>query len=140
MQTVAATIAARKSKSGKGEWFSEPHWPPFNVVIPDIPRPYMGWRSGMIGIEAEGVDGELARYFGVKEGVLVRAVIKGSPAEKAGLKAGDVITKVDGNGVGGPRELTKEIRSREDNKAIPITVMRDRTEMGVTIEVRKSRQ
>ena len=53
----------------------------------------MGLRSPMLGVEAESIDGQLAQYFGVSDGVLVRTVMKGSAAEKAGVKAGDVIVK-----------------------------------------------
>ena len=55
----------------------------------------MSWRSSVAGIEAESLDSQLAEYFGVKEGVLVRSVVRGSAAEKSGLRAGDVIVKVD---------------------------------------------
>jgi Trypsin-like serine proteases, typically periplasmic, contain C-terminal PDZ domain len=61
--------------------------------MPDMPRPYMSWRSSMLGIEAESLDSQLAQYFGVKQGVLVRSVVRGSAAEKAGFRAGDVILK-----------------------------------------------
>jgi serine protease Do len=100
---------------------------------PDLPRPYMGLRSGMIGIEAEGLEGQLAQYFGVKEGVLVRAVLKGSPAEKAGLKAGDVIIKADATGVESPKDLTNAVRSRGNKKSVPLTLMREKKEMSLVV-------
>ena len=50
--------------------------------------------SHALGVEAEPLNSQLAEYFGVKEGVLVRSVMKGTAAEKAGIKAGDVITRV----------------------------------------------
>src|SRR5690606_24974313 len=52
-------------------------------VTHDIPRATMSWRSGMLGIEAESLMGGLAEYFGVKEGVLVRAVGEDTVAQKA---------------------------------------------------------
>ena len=55
------------------------------ISIPDVPRAFMSWRSSIVGIEAESLDSQLAEYFGVKEGVLVRSVVRGSSAEKAGL-------------------------------------------------------
>jgi len=42
--------------------------------------------SRALGVESESLSSQLAEYFGVKEGVLVRSVARGSPAEKAGLK------------------------------------------------------
>ena len=64
-----------------------------------FPRAFMSWRSSIVGIEAESLDSQLAEYFGVKEGVLVRSVVRGSAAEKSGLRAGDVIVKIDDNRV-----------------------------------------
>ena len=56
--------------------------------VPDIPRPYIAVQSGGLGVEAESLTGQLAEYFGVKDGVLVRSVLKDSVAEKAGLHPG----------------------------------------------------
>jgi serine protease Do len=63
--------------------------PPMEMTMPDIPKAMMSWRSTMLGVEGESLgNSQLAEYFGVKEGVLVRSVIKGTSAEKAGIKAG----------------------------------------------------
>ena len=56
--------------------------------------------SGYLGVQIQRLDGQLADYFGAKDGgVLVTEVIEGSPAEKAGMKAGDVILSVAGEEV-----------------------------------------
>jgi S1-C subfamily serine protease len=55
-------------------------------------------------------------YFGVKEGVLVRSVLDNTAAQKAGIKAGDVITKVDGMAVTSPSELSSAVRSASAKK------------------------
>ena len=55
--------------------------------------------QGRLGIGVEDLTGQLASYFGTKDGVLVRSVDDGSPAAKAGIKAGDVITSVNGDAV-----------------------------------------
>ena len=83
---------------------------PPDFHIPDIPRSFMSWRSSTLGVEAESLEGQLAQYFGVKEGVLVRAVTKGSAAEKAGIKAGDVITKIGDTKVATPSDISSQIR------------------------------
>jgi serine protease Do len=108
--------------------------------IPDVPQPNLSWRSGSLGIVAEALEDQLAEYFGVKEGVLVRSVNKGSPAEKAGLKAGDVILKIDGTRVATPREITAAIRNLKDKRTFPVTVWRNHKEMtlSVTIEADRS--
>jgi serine protease Do len=111
-----------------------------SLQMPDIPRPNMSWQSGMLGVEAESLTDQLAEFFGVKEGVLVRSVVKDSAAAKAGLKAGDVITKVDETKVTAPREVTNAIRSLRSKKAFPVTVIRNHKEttVSVTLEEKQS--
>jgi serine protease Do len=103
--------------------------------MPDIPRTLMSWRSATLGVEAEALGGQLAGYFGVKEGVLVRSVMRGSAAEKAGIKAGDVILKVDDRPVAAPGEVSSALRSVRGKKPIEITLMREHKEMTVTATV-----
>jgi len=66
------------------------------------------------------------------EGVLVRSVKKGSPAENAGLRAGDVIVKVDGEKVSDSADLRSALREHR-GKTFPITIVRDRREQSVTV-------
>ena len=99
----------------------------------DIPRAYIAIQSGGLGVEAEGLSGQLAEFFGVKEGVLVRSVVKDSVAEKAGVKAGDVITKVDDTSVNMPREITNALRKKAAKKTFPLTVIRNHKEMTVSV-------
>lgn len=104
----------------------------------DIPRATMSWTSGSLGIEAEALDSQLAEFFGVKQGVLVRSVGKSTPAEKAGLRAGDVIVKVDETKVSAPREVSSAIRNHSNNKKpLPLTIVREKKEttLSVNLEV-----
>lgn len=87
----------------------------------------------MLGLEAESLTGQLAQYFGVREGVLVRSVTDGSAAARAGLKAGDVIVKIDGKPVETPREISLEMRALRPRRTFPIGVVRDRREIVVTV-------
>src|SRR5207245_1582404 len=109
---------------------------------PDIPHPLMSIQSRTLGVESEKLNSQLAEYFGVKEGVLVRSVIKGSAAEKAGLKAGDVITKIGDRKVSNPSDISNALRSASSGKSIPITVIRDHKEMTVnaTIEEKSGKR
>jgi len=93
-------------------------------------------RTGMLGIESETLSSQLAEFFGVKEGVLVRSVTKNSAAEKSGIRAGDVIVKVDGETVTSPREITSALRSARTKKNFPVVVVRDKKEvtLNVTME------
>jgi serine protease Do len=102
--------------------------------LPDLPRSFMTWRSSALGIDAEGLDGQLAQYFGVKEGVLVRSVQKDSTAEKAGMKAGDVIVRVDDAHVATPADLSMHFRSVHGGTSA-VVVMRDHHEITLTVKV-----
>ncbi len=67
---------------------------------------------------------QLAEFFGVKRGVLVRSVNKDSAAAKAGLRAGDVITQIAGHPVGDPKEIMFYMR-QERAKPFPLDLVRD---------------
>ena len=108
--------------------------------MPDIPKLNMSWRSAQLGVLAESIEGQIADYFGVKEGVLVRSVMKDSAAEKAGIKAGDVILEVDGEKVDTPGEVSSTIRSARSKKTFPVTVMRNRKEMTLSVTLEEDRR
>ena len=127
-QTVIATVAARKQSKIMAEGLAAR----VELWMPDMPRAYTGMRSPRFGVEAEGLEGQLAEYFGVKEGVLVRSVMKGSAADKSGFRAGDVITKVDQKPLDSPRELSEMLRGNREKKTIAVTVVRDKREMTLT--------
>jgi serine protease Do len=104
-----------------------------DVPMPDIPRLFAGLHSPMLGIEAESVDGQLAEYFGVKDGgVLVRSVLKNSAAEKAGLKAGDVILRLDDVKVTSAADISAKLRMAP-GKTVQVSLMRDHKETTIPI-------
>jgi serine protease Do len=82
--------------------------------------------TGRLGVTIETLDTQLAEFFGVKEGVLVKSVSADSVAAKAGLKAGDVITAVNGRKVYDASDVTRAIDRTESNGDLTIEVMRDR--------------
>jgi serine protease Do len=110
----------------------------FGFRMPDVPRVFMGLRSPLLGVEAEPIEGQLAQYFGVSDGVLVHSVMKGSAAEKAGIKAGDVILRVDGAKVASPGDITGRLHSAR-GKSVPVTLMRDHKETTLTVELPPAR-
>src|SRR6185436_1195870 len=80
----------------------------------------------------------LAEYFGVRDGgVLVTSVTENSPAAKAGLKAGDVITAIDGEKVTSPGDLTRGLNKKESGE-VSLTVMRDMSVRTMTLTPEKS--
>jgi len=108
------------------------------IPIIDTPQMIMGSRSAL-GIEAEPTGEQLAEFFGVKSGVLVRSVVKDSAAAKAGLKAGDVITKIDETSVAQPQEISRALRALRAKKTFPVTVVRNRKEMTLSVTLEDSR-
>jgi serine protease Do len=110
--------------------------PDFSTMPPmEIPRFQWAWQSSALGIEGEalGQERQLADYFGVRDGVLVKEVVRNSPAEKAGLKAGDVITKVNSAEVTSSRDITAQLFANRGNHTVNLTVVRDKHEMPLTV-------
>jgi len=91
-----------------------------------------------IGVSTQTLSKQLAEYFGVKDGgVLITSVTENSPAAKAGLKAGDVITAIDGEKVASPGDLTRGLGKKETGD-VSLTVMRDKNVRTVTVTPEKS--
>lgn len=131
-QTIAVKIVARPAISG--QLIPAPVQEPLEFRFPDMPQSHMTWRSAMLGIEAEALDGQLAEFFGVKEGVLVRTVTKGLAADKAGIKAGDVIVRVDDAKVASPADISAHLRALR-GRPVSVVVVRDRKEINVMLSV-----
>jgi serine protease Do len=144
--TLSPTVEARKgamSLSSNGAWTMpniEIPMPNFNMPDIEIPRLRTMYQSPMLGIEGEalGQQEQLADFFGVKDGVLVKAVTKNSAADKAGIKAGDVIVKVDDSRVTSSREITSVLRSVKGKSAINVTVVRNKKEMTLPVTLEAS--
>jgi serine protease Do len=100
----------------------------------EMPEMFMGM-TPTLGIEGEDINGQLGAYFKVPgdEAVLIRSVSSGTPAAKAGLKAGDVITRVDGVTVRSLQELRARLREKRDEKTVSVMVMRQGSPLSVTV-------
>jgi len=103
-------------------------------MFPDMPM--MMGRTPRLGIEAIDLSGQLGEYFGAPdgEGVLVTDVMADTPAAKAGLKAGDVITKLDGDRVHSVGELRAKLGEKHEEKSVTLTLLRRGAEMSLTVE------
>jgi serine protease Do len=137
-QTHTATVGENRQTTviapGDGSWnFSMPEIPAMPNI--EIPRFQMSLQNPMLGIVGEslGQEDQLAEFFGVPDGVLVRSVKKGSAAEKAGIKAGDVITKVDDSKVTSSTDITRVLRGLKSRKTFGVTVVRNHKEMPLTV-------
>jgi len=112
-----------------------------DIELPEIPFLERIPSSFRLGVSVENLGDQLAEYFGVKggEGVLVRSVKKGSPADGAGLRAGDVIVKVEGEAVSDSADLRSALRERR-GKTFPLTIVRDRREQSVSVTLPKAEE
>jgi serine protease Do len=101
-------------------------------------RGFGGWYSGArsrLGVSLSNVSDQLAAYFGVKDGVLVTSVDADSPAGRAGLKAGDVITAVNSRSVSDPSDVLEEVRRADSGGSLALTVTRDKKELKLSAKM-----
>lgn len=85
--------------------------------------------AGRLGVVVVPMSDQLADYFGARDGVLVSEVRANTPAAAAGLKAGDVITAVNGRSIMSPQDVVNEIRDVKPGGSVDLRVMRDRKEL-----------
>jgi serine protease Do len=92
---------------------------------------------GYLGVQIQPLNKELSESLGLKseKGALVAGAQDGTPAAKAGLKAGDVITAVNGEAVANARELTRKVAGMKPGSKAEFTYLRDGREHTVTVEL-----
>jgi serine protease Do len=104
-----------------------------------------------LGIDAEDLAGQLGSFFGAPdgEGILVRSVNSGSPAEKAGVKAGDVITSLNGERIRSMGDLRQKLAaqhgekdkdaeskdSKDKSRTVKLGVLRNKSEISLNVEL-----
>ncbi len=114
-------------------------------VGPMPPRPPIGpksrefsWeRRKYIGVYLDEPSPELSAYFGVKDGtgLLVNRLTPKGPAERAGLKVGDVIVKAEGRRVETVNELSGAVQDKKKGDKIKLEVLRDKKPLSIDVEV-----
>jgi len=94
-------------------------------------------RGGYLGVRLIQITPELREHFGAKSdaGVLVGRVEKDSPAQKAGIEVGDVITSVDGAPVDSARDLSRTVRRKKAGDSVKLELERNRSRKAVTVTV-----
>lgn len=108
----------------------------------DLPGLMSGRR---LGITINELTSQLAEHFGVRDGVLVTSVTEGTPASRAGLKAGDVITSINGRRVDSRDDLMRELRdadrdARSGSYDVTIGIVRDKKETTVRATIDSTRR
>jgi serine protease Do len=92
---------------------------------------------GFIGVQIQPVTKEIADAIGLKEarGALVADAQKGTPAERAGVRSGDVILSVSGEAIKDARELSRKVASIAPGTRVPLTILRQGREQTIDIEI-----
>ncbi len=107
-------------------------------AAPGGPERFFVWENRRyIGVTLQELTRDLAAFFGVKDGrgLLVTEFAPDSPAQKAGLKAGDVILKADGRTMDTVARLSDLIRDKKAGDKVKLEILRDRKPMSIEIPV-----
>jgi len=98
----------------------------FKFNFDDMPNHFLSFNSkgGFLGVETKELSGQLKEYFEVDHGVLIESVIEDSPAEKAGLKAGDVITEISGKEIEDYRDLIRTVNYYDPGETVEVKYSR----------------
>ena len=147
-QELAVTIGKRK-----GTYFDTLGKMTFPFPREDFPKDLPKWENfpqdgetilslvnnRRIGVSTTALTKQLADFFGVVDGkgVLITCVTENSPAARAGLKAGDVITAVDGEKIESGGDLSRAISKKKDGD-VTLTVVRDKNQRNITVTPEKS--
>src|ERR1039457_1957853 len=106
------------------------------AVYNDLISPSHKVTRGSIGIQFRpNLSGAVNRVYGFKNGVLVQEVQPAGPADKAGLKPGDIITTVDGRSIKDGDDLVNEIASRRPGSSIRLGYLRDGKQDDTTVTI-----
>jgi serine protease Do len=144
--TLKVPLADRKktfamAPPGKAFAFAMPAMPamPATPFVPEMDMPVsivVVHSSARSGLMVENLTPQLGDFFGAKngKGVLVRSVEKGSRAEQAGFRAGDVIVKVNGESISDSSDFTHAIHGRKNN-GVTVSIIREKKEQNLTLTV-----
>jgi serine protease Do len=149
--TLKAQLADRKrtlrsAHPGKAFTFAMPAMPvmPALPAMPEMDVPVsivVVHSSARSGLMVENLTPQLGDFFGAKngQGVLVRSVEKGSRAEKAGFRAGDVIVMVNGEHISDSGDFTRAVHGRK-NSTVTVSIIREKKEQNLTLTLPERNQ
>lgn len=108
-----------------------------STVVPELAGELLGGKRAHLGVSLIDLTPELREHYGAEKsaGILVGAVESGSPAEKAGLRVGDVILSVDGKDVDSTWDLRSALREKKEGDSVRIEVLRGRNRQTLVASV-----
>ena len=109
-----------------GTWFDPRFGEKLDSIVQGVRDRVTSRTGSRLGVNVQELSGGLPEYFGVESGVLVTAVRPDTPAARAGLKAGDVITSVNGKPVNATRDLLSAIPESGSTEEVVVTVVREK--------------
>ena len=131
-QRVTLTVQPRDGSDNVFRYFDLPMAKIAPTPVPVKPRttPFSLFVTpGRLGVGVSELSSQLAEYFGTKDGVLVTSVTDDSVAAKAGIKAGDVITSIDGASVNHAEDLRRRTQGLDAGADFTVGVVRDKKAM-----------
>lgn len=94
-------------------------------------------KGGYLGVELDNINDQMKEYFEVENGALIKKVLKDSPAEKAGLKAGDVITKIGDKKIEDTRDVVRTVNFYDPEDEVEINFIRKGDSESVDVKLGK---
>lgn len=90
---------------------------------------------GWLGISAQDITDDMVKFFGLtgKTGVIVAGVLKDGPAQKAGIKAGDLILKIDGQVVTSSKDVVRKVSAKKPGEKTTLEILRDKKPIQVIV-------
>jgi len=139
-KTIEAELGIRKSSDKARDYYFQ--------SLPNMPQAYSkilkfdksDLQTTYIGVQLESLNKQLGEYFGVEDGrgALITEVVEDSPAARAGLKAGDVIVKIDDDDTRNPDDVVDIVRDKEVGDKITVVVLREKQRKELAVEVDES--
>ncbi len=141
-KTITVELASYKDKEDENRFFysynfdddsGDKYSKPFSLFFGGLNRPYLG-------VHMQDMNEDLAKYFNVdvEDGVLITDVEEDSPAEEAGMKPGDILSKIDGESVEVTDDILEILGDYDFGEEVEITVVRSGKEQKIKVELGES--
>ncbi|MFA5089534.1 MAG: Do family serine endopeptidase [Candidatus Omnitrophota bacterium] len=135
-EVIAVNVAIFSTSGGyQGVGFAIP----INNAKAVISRLIQGKRIlyGWLGITVQDLTPEMSKYFDLaeKEGILIAKTLENSPAQKAGMKEGDIIRKFDNKNIRSTKELVATVSKTEIGRRVTVELIRDKKPLKLDVEI-----